>query len=105
MGMGGNVTEWKEVVFNFCDFGPGACEFDDPLAPTDSSMRGGDWNSPATLMPRDSGIFPSTLRGGHFTLGFRVASVPEPNSLLLGLMGTLGLLLRRQRRTDSHPLG
>lgn len=82
MGQGGNVYEWEEseVVFPYSD------EF--------HAVRGGAWWS------GDNGI--SSLsreeeNGEHNPIGFRVASVPEPSSSCLAVLGMVGLLMWRRR--------
>jgi sulfatase modifying factor 1 len=78
---GGNVWEWNEAV----------------ISSSQRSVRGGRWtNSPGRMAAssRFEGVFPTDGISG---VGFRVASVPEPSSLLLVAFGALGLLLRRRR--------
>jgi len=44
---------------------------------------------------------------GFFNVGFRVASVPEPSTLLLGAMAGMGLIalaFRRSRAPEPHGL-
>ena len=92
--MMGNNLEWIES--------PGLYNeslHDDPSYATDSSrvMRGGVWNI-------DSGLLAAHSRWSHYptsegsNLGFRVASVPEPGSIILLLCGLLSLVLLRRRR-------
>jgi hypothetical protein len=62
------------------------------------ASRGGSWYHDFSLMSVSSFV----PGGGGLpldefdTLGFRVASVPEPSTALLGLLGAVGLLLRRR---------
>jgi len=88
MGQGGNVLEWEETNF---------------FTPDDSSsfsrgVRGGAWASfsnellsSARTLSGPSSEFPG--------VGFRVASIPEPSTLFLGALATVGLLMRRRRVT------
>jgi len=70
-GQGGNVWEWEETDYDLVN---------DSL---------------------DSGLV-STFRAFGYAsyenlgIGFRVASIPEPSTLLLGMLGTLSLLFRRR---------
>lgn len=76
----GNVWEWNEAVYSSSLRG----------------VRGAGWNfnsEPNVAFNR---------YGGNPTLelssrGFRVASIPEPSSLLLGALGMTGLLWQRRR--------
>ena len=87
MGQNGNVEEWIESSFT---------------APNDSPdelrvYRGGSWwtgDSVNLLSALRSGGSPSV---GSNTIGFRVASVPEPSGMLLILVGGLCRVLRRSR--------
>jgi len=87
MGQGGNAFEWEETDFDLMN-GSGS-----------SSVLGGRgviWGS------GDSNILSSSARGGGDPavegngVGFRVASVPEPSTLLLGVLGAVGLLVWRK---------
>jgi formylglycine-generating enzyme required for sulfatase activity len=86
MGQSGNVSEWNES---------GA------LAPNDSTTearvyRGGYWANPSfSLSPTGrNNVQPD---GESDAIGFRVASVPEPSAWIFGLLGMMGLVLRRKR--------
>ncbi len=77
---GGNVWEWNEAV----------------LSPTTRGIRGGSWSdSPSDLAASGwEDIIPAALDN---RVGFRVArSIPEPSSLLLGALASVGLLMRRR---------
>jgi len=85
MGQNGNAWEWNESAFT---------------APNNSStkirtVRGGFWTS-------IDGFLPSETRDGYsrntetVSIGFRVASVPEPSAAMLLLMAGGAWLLRRR---------
>jgi formylglycine-generating enzyme required for sulfatase activity len=88
MGQGGNVYEWEETDGDLAN-GP---------APGSSArgIRGGYWNDNSSVLssPVRVNVNP-TLEGSAF--GFRVASIPEPSTLLLGALASVGLLMRRRR--------
>ena len=77
---GGNVWEWNEAV----------------ISSSFRGLRGGGWNSVSDHLAASdrSGGNPS-IEGS--TIGFRVASIPEPSTGLLGVLGMLGLMQRRRR--------
>ena len=86
MGQGGNVFEWNESAFDGSN--SSSSEF--------RATRGGNWVSP-----------PSSLRTSYrnnlvptfesSSIGFRVASVPEPSTYALLLMAGAGWLLWKRR--------
>jgi hypothetical protein len=87
MGQGGNVWEWLETDFDLVN--------DDRFSPRET--RGGNWGTIA------SGLSSSTRVGNQPTFedvvyGFRVASLPEPATILIGLMAGAGVLSRRKLR-------
>ncbi len=79
---GGNVAEWNDAVISVSSRG----------------FRGGSWNSfdfdSMNSLARVS-ITPSFETD---SLGFRLASVPEPSSLVLSLLASACLIIRRSRR-------
>jgi len=87
MGQGGNVWEFQETELDLIN---------DSTSST-RSVRGGFWNSTSFFLSTSvqSGGDPTA---GSNSVGFRVASVsvPEPSSLLLGVLGAVGLLLWRR---------
>lgn len=87
-GQGGNIWEWEETDFDLVN--------DAIVSPR--GVRGGDWNdSISTLLASSRGIVTSSSE--HANVGFRVASVPEPSTLLLaGLVASFGLLTRRYKK-------
>jgi hypothetical protein len=89
MGQGGNVGEWNETAYDGINNTAGEVR----------ELRGGYYHSD------DSRVLGASVRndsvnptGGLVDLGFRVASVPEPSSLsLLVLGGAVVALCRRKR--------
>ncbi len=77
---GGNVWEWNEALINSFDRG----------------LRGGSWNDLSSDLAASVrfSINPSVE---NVSVGFRVASIPEPSTLLLGTLAAVGLLMRRRR--------
>lgn len=76
---GGNVWEWNEAL----------------VKSSSRVVRGGRW----TYYPSD--LLSSTRYGVHpayedYDVGFRVASIPEPSSLVLGALAAVGLLMCRR---------
>ncbi len=85
-GQGGNVWEWEETS-------------NDLLNNSSSSargIRGGSWGfySTGLLSSYRLSIYPADV---YSDIGFRVASIPEPSTALLGALATAGLLVRRRR--------
>ena len=88
MGQGGNVFEWNESAFDRLD----------SSSSENRAIRGGNWSIGV------SGLRSSSSRGGsspaleHRSIGFRVASVPEPSTYALLLMTAAGALWMTRRR-------
>jgi len=79
---GGNVFEWNEAV----------------IASSLRGLRGGAWLFDSSFLAASGRNVGSDPTGEGSGVGFRVAStIPEPSSLLVVTLGTLGLLLRRSR--------
>ena len=77
---GGNVWEWNESISG-----------------ANRGLRGGAFlNDPPSLGASVESVLDPA--GGNFFVGFRVASVPEPGTGLLVMMGLLGLACRQKRR-------
>jgi hypothetical protein len=86
MGQAGNVWEWTET----------ASDGSNNTANENRDMRGSAWmNSALQLNADDRGSDIPTV--GLYVYGFRVASVPEPSTGLLVVLGLSGLLLRRRK--------
>lgn len=86
MGLGGNVWEWGESEYDLGN--------DSPWSGRD--VRGGVWDGTSFHLSASFRILDSPSIEELF-FGFRVASIPEPSSLLLGLLGGVGVLGRRRR--------
>jgi len=88
MGQGGNVWEWEETDLDLVNDSSSSAR----------SIRGSFWANEFGLSSsvRSSVNHPSVE---VVSVGFRVASIPEPSTLLLGAMATVGLLMRRRRVT------
>ena len=87
MAQNGNVWEWGESGF---------------ATPNDSaaesrSIRGGNFSNNSGILSPWSRLS-VTPTNEAFSMGFRVASVPEPSGLVLTLLGIMCLVLRRKRR-------
>lgn len=87
MGQGGNVWEMLESA--------GIPPNDDPAQ--ERAFRGGDYRDPSG--PMSSGVrFSEEPTFTSSGIGFRVASVPEPSSLVLSMIACLFWLLVRSRK-------
>ena len=89
MGQGGNVFEWNESAFDGSN----------SSSSESRAFRGGRWSS--------SGVFlRSSVRdfggpSGEFsTIGFRVASVPEPSTYALLLLGAGAVYIWKRRKSS-----
>lgn len=90
MGQGGNVFEWEETAFDLFN-----------NAPFESrGFRGGSYRSsnPYYLSSSHRRDYPPNIEADF--IGFRVASIPEPSSLLLGAFASVGLWMRRRRQVQ-----
>jgi len=80
---GGNVWEWNEALIS---------------SSSARGLRGGSWgNSSISFGLAASGRFIISTTFENSDVGFRVASIPEPSTMLLGALATVGLLMRRRR--------
>lgn len=89
MGQGGNVREWEETSYDrLNDSGTSA-----------RGKRGGNWVDFSGDLTKYDRFSESPTEEYEGYLGFRVAStaLPEPSTLLLGVLTSAGLLLRRRR--------
>jgi formylglycine-generating enzyme required for sulfatase activity len=78
---GGNVWEWNEAIIS-----------------SSRGLRGGSWGSNVTDLQSYTRPFSSPANENDF-IGFRLASVPEPSSVLMAGVGGMALLTRRRRST------
>ena len=87
MGQGGNVWEWNESAFDGTN----------NLSSENRAFRGGSWFDAEFLLRSSvrSNFDPSVE---DINVGFRVASVPEPSTYVLVLMGAGALYLWKRRK-------
>jgi len=86
MGQGGNAWEWQETAFDGIN----------NTVTEDRSARGAGWNN-NSLRLGSALSTASNPTSETFNYGFRVASVPEPSTELLVVIGLSGLLLKRRK--------
>lgn len=77
----GNVFEWNDL---------------DAESGSVRGLRGGSWGNEEFNLRSSSRVGPVPL-SENFFVGFRVASVPEPSSILLTMMFTAAIAARRKR--------
>ena len=91
MGQGGNVWEWNETAYDGSNNTAGESR----------EMRGGSWNKIDIYYGVNLDASFRSIHGypsnEGYDLGFRVASVPEPSTGLLVVLGLSGLLLKRRK--------
>jgi formylglycine-generating enzyme required for sulfatase activity len=75
---GGNVWEWNEAV----------------ISSSFRGLRGGNWLNGGLVAAGRFNVDPALE---FLNVGFRVASIPEPRTWLLGVLGMLALMQRRRR--------
>lgn len=81
----GNIAEWNETV----------------ILSTRRVVRGGNWaDSSFDLRAAEQSRTDPSLE--NFRIGFRVASIPEPSTMLLGALASVRVFLRR--RLWANPL-
>ena len=87
MGQGGNVWEWNET----------ASDGINNTAGERRELRGGSWNNDSDSLAASTRYYDDPSGEDFGDAGFRVASVPEPSTGLLVLLGLSGLLLKRRK--------
>jgi formylglycine-generating enzyme required for sulfatase activity len=88
MAQNGNVREWMESSYDGSNNSPSE----------NRELRGGGWSFGSSTLGA-SGRVSSAPPIENFSFGFRVASVPEPSSGLLVLLGLSAVLRRRRKRS------
>ena len=73
-------------------------EWNDAVIGSSRGLRGGSWGSGFVGSLRSSGRDDDDPSDEHYGVGFRVASVPEPSTAVLVLMGVGALYLWKRRR-------
>ena len=91
MGQGGNVWEWNETAYDGINNAAGESR----------ELRGGSWYFNSSGLGASS-RFSYNPPYETFDFGFRVASVPEPSTGLLVLLGLSGLLLKRRKTVTVY---
>jgi formylglycine-generating enzyme required for sulfatase activity len=86
MAQGGNVFEWMETAYDGINNTAGESR----------ERRGGFWGVGSYSLDASSRIL-NNPTDGYVNYGFRVASVPEPSTGLLVVLGLSGLLLKRRK--------
>ena len=91
MGQGGNVYEWNETAFDGTN----------NTADENRELRGGAWSNNSDRL--DASVrYDYAPTGMFYSLGFRVASVPEPSSLSLLALGGVVVALRWRKQTREN---
>ncbi len=82
----GNVWEWDETEFDLLNNDPEAIR----------GVRGGDWGLTITDLDISSSFRSKALPTNAIgDVGFRIASIPEPNTMWLIVSSVIAMLLRR----------
>jgi sulfatase modifying factor 1 len=91
-GQGGNVLEWEETASNL----------NNDEATEHRRIQGGSWVTSANLLASShlgGGVAPLVENG---TVGFRVASIPEPHAVILFTFGWMSAVLSRSTSTQPR---
>jgi formylglycine-generating enzyme required for sulfatase activity len=86
MGQNGNAFEWMETEFDGGNDTPAASRV----------LRGGAWDNNATFLI-SSARYEFAPVNEFYSVGFRVASIPEPTSFVVLMSLGFGFLVRRKR--------
>ena len=86
MGQGGNAWEWNETAYDGTN----------NTAGENRDLRGGSWDDDSNTLGASFRYYSYPADEGY-NFGFRVASVPEPSTGLLVVLGLSGLLLKRRK--------
>jgi formylglycine-generating enzyme len=89
MGQGGNVFEWNESAFDGSN----------SSSSESRAIRGGGWGDTGDGL-RSSGRGNDAPSSEHNDVGFRVASVPEPSTYVLVLMGAGAVYIWKRRKSS-----
>ena len=89
MGQGGNIFEWNESAFDGSN----------SSSSENRAIRGGSWGSSENNL-RSSGRVNDDPAFEFFFIGFRVASVPEPSTYALLLLGAGAVYLWKRRKSS-----
>ena len=89
MGQGGNVWEWNESAFDGSN----------SSSSENRAIRGGSWGSSENNL-RSSGRVNDDPAFEFFFIGFRVASVPEPSTYALLLLGVGAAYIWKRRKSS-----
>jgi hypothetical protein len=87
MGQGGNAWEWNETAFDGTN----------NTAGENRVARGGSWGDVGSVLDASYRNIVGNPTDELINIGFRVASVPEPSTGLLVVLGLSGLLLKRRK--------
>jgi hypothetical protein len=87
MGQGGNVWEWMETAYDGIN----------NIAGESRELRGGSWEDISLGLDASFRYDYYPANENFYSLGFRVAGVPEPSTGLLVVLGLSGLLLKRRK--------
>jgi formylglycine-generating enzyme len=89
MGQGGNIVEWNESAFDGTN----------SSASENRAIRGGNWFD-SELYLRSSIRYDVDPSLQNYDLGFRVASVPEPSTYALLLLGAGAAYIWKRRKSS-----
>ena len=78
---GGNVWEWNEAV----------------LYGSARGLRGGGYKTSSPSLLASGRVYDGSPTVQYFPIGFRVAQVPEPATMMLLALGTLAMVKRKRR--------